>query len=71
MSTLRFITPIRDGILLSRRGEVHRDLGGKTVCRHPIGRGHVVTVSNVQAVVFKLPLCHTCYPDQTTGRGRA
>ncbi|HZM83816.1 MAG TPA: hypothetical protein VFC19_49490 [Candidatus Limnocylindrales bacterium] len=60
--SLHYIPEITDGVLLSRLGEVHRQRTlHATGCAQPIPDRHA-TVSHAQAVVYRLPVCHVCYP---------
>lgn len=59
------------GVLLSRNSEVHRlHPSGWTGCGKPAPAGRVAPCSHVQALVFKLPLCTTCFPNPHSGYGR-
>lgn len=61
--TQQYMPEIVGGVLLSRFGEVHKRWGAtaRTGCGQTVPARHT-PVSNVQAVVHKLRLCHTCYP---------
>lgn len=67
--TLPHMPEVVDGLLLSRRGDVHRRSTTKTTsCAKEIPARHV-PVSHVQAVVHKLPLCHNCFPGHRISGG--
>lgn len=68
--SLRFMPEITDGILLSRNGHVHRDTGRRTPCGETVIASRAATVSHVQALVHKLPLCPACYPAHHANGGR-
>lgn len=65
----RFQPEIQNGVLLSRLGQVHRATGHQTPCGETVTAGRAAPVSNVQAVVHKLPLCTFCYPDHHRHHG--
>lgn len=69
--SVRYLQAIVDGVLLDPYGEVHRDLGGRTACRRIACAGKVAAVSHMQAVVYQLAPCLTCYPDPRSAGWRA
>lgn len=67
--SLHYTHEITGGVLLSPRGEVHRRQETRTSCALTIPARHA-TVSTVQAVVHKIPLCHACFPAHHRDGGR-
>lgn len=67
---MRPLPAISHGVLLSRDGEVHRNVGGQTRCGRRVVTGRATTVSAAQALVYRLALCHLCYRHQPGGDER-
>ena len=53
--------PVVDGVLFSRGGLVHRNVGLITQCGNALPERRA-TVNALQAQVHKLTLCTDCYP---------
>ena len=63
-----FQAPVVDGVLLARRGLVHRNRGVMAECGTHLPDRRVA-VSALQAQVHKLPVCTACYPPLNTRKG--
>lgn len=64
---MRVIPAISQGVLLSRHGDVHRNIGRRTKCGEPVVTGRAATVSPAQVLLYRLTLCRVCYPHQHGG----
>lgn len=65
-------TPVHDGVLFTRLGEVHEQVQANiTRCgwEWKVGTA-AASVTAAQAHVHKLPLCRTCYPPPTTNHSK-
>lgn len=68
MTDARSRTPVIAGVLMSRRGQVHRNRGLLTECGLTLSPPQV-DVSDLQALVHKLTVCAVCYPPANSGKG--
>lgn len=64
---MRLLPTISHGVLLTRHGDVHRNVGGQTKCGELIVAELATTVTTNQAMVYGLALCSVCYRHQPVG----